>query len=168
VLVVEHIELYAATGPAPVDDLDYCIPLGKSKVVRPGSAFTVLTSLAMVKPCVEAAEETGIDAEVIDLRSLDRAGLDWATIGASVAKTNNLLIVEQGNLGTSYGAIVADEAQRRLFDHLDQPVQRLTGGEGAPTISKVLDAAAHAGPDDVKAAYRAMLADTGRSLMAAE
>ena len=168
VLVVEHIELYASTGPGPADDLDYYIPLGKAKVVRPGTAFTVLTSLAMVRHCVEVADAMEVDAEVIDLRSLDRAGIDWETIAASVARTNNLLIVEQGNLGTSYGAMIADEAQRRLFDNLDQPIRRVTGGEGAPTISRVLDFAAHAGDDEIREAYRAMLSDTGRGLMAAE
>ena len=69
----------------------------------------------MVERCLEAVEETEIDAEVIDLRTLDRASLDWATIEASVRKTHNVLIVEQGARGTSYGAMVADEIQRRYF-----------------------------------------------------
>ncbi|HEX9648642.1 MAG TPA: thiamine pyrophosphate-dependent enzyme [Alphaproteobacteria bacterium] len=162
VLVVEHLDLYGATGPAPVDDLDYFIPLGKAKVVRPGEDFTVLASLSMVRPCVEVADRLGVSAEVIDLRSLDRAGLDWQTIGGSVAKTNNVLIVEQGTRGTSWGGPVADEIQRRLFDYLDQPVQRVCGAESAPTISKSLDQAANAGAGDIERAYREVLAATGR------
>jgi 2-oxoisovalerate dehydrogenase E1 component len=88
------------------------------------------------------AESGGVDAEVIDLRWLDRASVDWETIGASIRKTNRVLIAEQGALGTSYGGWLADEIQRRFFDWLDHPVQRLTGGEASPTISKVLERAA--------------------------
>ena len=162
VLVIEHLDLYQTTGPAPAEDLDYYIPLGKAKVVRPGNDLTVLAALAMVWPSVEIADEMGVSAEVIDLRSLDRAGLDWDTIGASIAKTNNVLIVEQGTQGTSYGGSIADEIQRRFFDHLDQPVQRVVGGEAAPTISRVLDHAANAGPEDIVRGYERVLADAGR------
>src|SRR3546814_6025185 len=80
--------------------------------------------------------QTGVDAEVIDLRWLDRASIDWDTIGTSIQKTNNVLIVEQGAQGTSYGGWLSDEIQRRYFDWLDQPVQRVTGGEASPSISK--------------------------------
>ena len=154
VLVLEHVALYNSTGPAPADDLDYFIPLGRARVVRRGNALTILTYLAMVKPVLEVVEELGIDAEVIDLRSLDRAGIDWETIGASIKKTNAALIVEQGALGTSYGTILGDEIQRRLFDWLDHPVIRVHGGEASPSISKVLETAAIAGPDDIAAALR--------------
>ena len=93
--------------------------------------------------CLEAVEQVGdVDAEVIDLRWLDRASIDWDTIGASIKKTNNVLIAEQGAVGTSYGGWLADEIQRRFFDWLDQPVQRVTGGEASPSISKVLERAA--------------------------
>jgi len=161
VLVVEHLDLYQSNGPAPSDDLDYYIRLGKAKVVRSGADFTVLTSLAMVKPCVEVADKADIGAEVIDLRSLDRASLDWDTIGASVRKTNNVLIVEQGTQGTSFGGSIADELHRRFFDYLDQPVKRVVGGEAAPTISKVLDLAANAGDEDILDGYRDILSDSG-------
>jgi 2-oxoisovalerate dehydrogenase E1 component len=93
-----------------------------------------------------------VDAEVIDLRWLDRASIDWDTIGASIRKTNRVLIAEQGALGTSYGAWLADEIQRRFFDWLDHPVQRVTGGEASPTISKVLERAAVPQVSDVASA----------------
>ena len=67
-------------------------------------------------------EPAGVDADVIDLRWLDRASIDWETIDASIKKTNNVLIVEQGAVGTSYGGWLADEIQRRFFDWLDHPV----------------------------------------------
>ena len=113
----------------------------------------MLSYLAMVPYVLEAVEQYGeVDAEVIDLRWLDRASLDWETIEASVRKTNRVLIAEQGARGTSYGAWLADEVQRRCFDWLDAPVQRVTGGEASPSISKVLERAAIAQTDEVVAA----------------
>ena len=95
------------------------------------------------------------------LRSLDRAGLDWETIGASVRKTNAVLIAEQGPLGTSYGTLLGDEIQRRLFDWLDQPVERVLGGEASPSVSKVLERAALAGREEVLDGLRRVLAARG-------
>jgi len=164
VLVIEHVALYNSIGPGPLEDFDYFVPLGKAKIVRPGSVFTVLTYSAMTPLAVKAADEMGIDAEVIDLRSLDRAGLDWETIGASVRKTNNIVMLEQGPLTASYGATVTDELQRRFFDYLDQPVKRIHGGESSPSVSKVLERAAFVGIEEIRAGYAQMLADSGRPL----
>jgi 2-oxoisovalerate dehydrogenase E1 component len=164
VLVLEHVDLYASKGVAPTEDLDYCIPLGKARVVRPGSRLTILTYLAMVEKTRQVVEDLGVDAEIIDLRSLDRAGLDWETIEASIRKTNNVLIVEQGALGTSYGGFLADELQRRVFDWLDQPIMRVHGGEASPSISKVLEQAAFARPGDIEAGIRQAMAAQGAPL----
>ncbi|MBC8718561.1 dehydrogenase E1 component subunit alpha/beta [Ochrobactrum sp. Marseille-Q0166] len=166
VLVIEHVDLYNSKGAAPVDDLDYCIPFGKARIVRPGSKITILTYLAMVEKTRQVVEVLGVDAEIIDLRSLDRAGLDWDTITTSVRKTNNVLIVEQGALGTSYGAMLADELQRRIFDYLDQPIRRVTGGEASPSISKALETAACARPQEIEAGLRDMMAGQGLPLPA--
>jgi 2-oxoisovalerate dehydrogenase E1 component len=107
----------------------------------------------MTQYVLDAVTAVGnVDAEVIDLRWLDRASLDWNTIGESIRKTNRVLIAEQGPLGTSYGGWLADEIQRRFFDWLDHPVERVTGGEASPTISKVLERAAIARADEVASA----------------
>ncbi len=151
VVVLEHVDLYSSTGAAPVDDFDFCLPVGKAAVRRSGEKLTVLTYLAMTSYVLQAVEETSVDAEVIDLRWLDRASIDWDTIGESIRKTNNVLIAEQGALGTSYGGWLADEIQRRYFDWLDQPVQRVTGGVASPSISKVLERAAIAQDREVAA-----------------
>lgn len=164
VLVIEHVDLYASTGPAPVDDLDYLTPFGKAAVRRTGNDLTVLTYLSMPQHVLEAVEMTGVDAEVIDLRWLDRASLDWETVEASIRKTNNVLIVEQGALGTSYGGWLADELQRRCFDWLDQPIQRVTGGEASPSISKVLERAACARTEEVIEGLQRVMAGQGRPL----
>jgi 2-oxoisovalerate dehydrogenase E1 component len=151
VVVLEHVDLYTATGPGPVEDLDYCLPVGRAAIRRTGDEVTLISYLAMVHYALEAVEGTGVDAEVIDLRWLDRASIDWETIEGSVKKTNRVLIAEQGAVGTSYGGWLADEIQRRLFDWLDHPVERVTGGVASPSISKVLERAAIAQSDEVAA-----------------
>lgn len=153
VVVLEHVDLYTATGPGPVADWDFCIPVGKAAVRRTGGDITVLTYLAMTSYALQAVEQVGtVDAEVIDLRWLDRASIDWDTIGASIRKTNRVVIAEQGPRGTSYGSWLGDEIQRRFFDWLDHPVERITGGEASPSISKVLERAAIAQSEEVAVA----------------
>ena len=149
VLVIEHVDLYGRADSVPEGDLDYIIPPGSAAVKRAGSDVTVLTYLSMVHHSLEAVEQTGIDAEVVDLRWLDRASIDWETIGESIKKTGNVVIVEQGARDTGYGAWLSDEIQRRFFDWLDQPVQRVTGGVASPSISKVLERAAIAKTEEV-------------------
>ena len=157
VLVLEHVDLYPRVGEGPVDDLDYCLPVGRAAVRRSGGELTILSYLAMTNYVLEAVEQVrDVDPEVIDLRWLDRASIDWDTIGESIRKTNNVLIAEQGARGTSYGGWLADEIQRRFFDWLDAPVQRVTGGEASPSISKVLERAAIAQAPEVAAALLAM------------
>jgi 2-oxoisovalerate dehydrogenase E1 component len=151
VLMLEHVDLYGSAGEVPVDDYDYALPFGSAAVRRAGSDVTVLTYLSQVAASAAAIERSGVDAELIDLRFLDRASLDWDTVGESVRKTNAVLIVEQGSTGPSYGGWLADEIQRRFFDWLDQPVQRVTGGEASPSISKVLEQAAITTVDDIVA-----------------
>lgn len=151
VLVIEHVDLYGDKGDIPAGDLDYQIPFGSARLVREGSEVTVLSYLSMVEKSHQAILQTGMDAELIDLRFLDRASVDWAAIEASITKTNAVIIVEQGARGTSYGGWLSDEIQRRFFDHLDQPVMRVSGGEASPSISKVLEAAAIAGVADIVA-----------------
>ena len=116
---------------------------------------TVISYLSMVRHCLEALEQVPeVSADLIDLRWLDRASVDWDTITASVRKTNRVLIVEQGAVGTSYGGWLSDEIQRRLFDWLDAPVTRVTGSTASPSISKVLERAAIARTEEVVEALR--------------
>jgi 2-oxoisovalerate dehydrogenase E1 component len=152
VVVLEHVDLYNSQGPGPVDDWDYCLPVGQASVRRHGTDVTVLTYLGMTPYVLEAAEGHEVDAEVIDLRWLDRASLDWSTIESSLTKTNQLLIAEQGAVGTSYGGWLADEIHRRYFDLMDAPVRRVTGGVASPSISRILEGAAIAKAPEVRLA----------------
>jgi len=161
VVVLEHVDLYTALGQAPTADLDYQLPFGKAALRRTGRDATIISYLSMVSHVLEAVEQEGLDADVIDLRWLDRASLDWETIEESVRKTNAVLIVEQGAVGTSYGGWLADEIHRRLFDWLDQPVQRVTGAEASPSISKVLERAAFAGTEEIATGIRRLVAGMG-------
>lgn len=152
VLVIESVDLYNSTGEGPVDDLDYVLPVGQAALVRTGKQLTIISYLMMTNFVLEALDAMpGIDADVIDLRWLDRASIDWETIGASIRKTNHVLIAEQGAVGTGYGAWLADEIQRRFFFWLDQPIERVTGGVASPSISKVLERAAIAQTAEVQA-----------------
>ncbi len=161
VLVIEHIDLYGRTDQVPDGALDYVIPPGRAALRRRGEELTIISYLSMVSMCEQAIDDTGVSADLIDLRWLDRASLDWETIEQSVRTTNAVLVVEQGARGTSYGGWLVDELQRRLFDWLDQPVQRVTGGEASPSISRVLERAAIAGREEVVAGIEAMRRDMG-------
>ena len=156
VVVLEHVDLYATRGPVPAGDRDYRLEVGRAAVRRRGDDMTILSYLNMVDVSLRAAEEVdGLSAEVIDLRWLDRASIDWDTIGESIRRTNNVVIVEQGARSTSYGGWLADEIQRRYFDWLDQPVQRVTGSLSSPSISKALETAALAQREDIVETLRA-------------
>jgi len=162
-LMIEHVDLYTQRGDIPAEDLDYQIEFGKARVVREGKDATVISYLNMVNIAKEALDQTGLDADLIDLRWLDRASIDWNTIEASIKKTNSVVIVEQGVQGTSYGGWLSDEIQRRFFDYLDQPVQRVHGREASPSISKVLERASIAGLEEVVAGLEKIKEGFGRN-----
>lgn len=143
VVILEHdADLYNSMVTVPEGELDFYTPIGKAVVRRKGDEATILTYLSMVQRSLDAVENLGRDVEVVDLRWLDRGSIDWETIEASIKKTNRVVIVEQGSLGTSYGGWLADEINRRYFDWLDAPVERVVGAESSPSISRVLEAAA--------------------------
>ncbi len=103
----------------------YRIELGKAAVVREGEALTILTYGTMVHVCMTVVTETGIDAEVIDLRTL--LPLDIETIEASVKKTGRCMVVHEATRTSGFGAELAALVQERCFYHLEAPVERVTG-----------------------------------------
>ncbi|MDQ0322523.1 2-oxoisovalerate dehydrogenase E1 component beta subunit [Pararhizobium capsulatum DSM 1112] len=103
----------------------YTIPIGKADIRRQGSAVTVVAYGTMVHVALAATEETGIDAEVIDLRSL--APIDLATIVQSVQKTGRCVVVHEATLTSGFGGEVAALVQEHCFYHLEAPVVRVAG-----------------------------------------
>jgi 2-oxoisovalerate dehydrogenase E1 component beta subunit len=106
-------------------DGHYLTPLGKAAVRREGEALTVLTYGTMVHVAQEAAAETGVDAEILDLRTL--LPLDLDAILASVRKTGRCVIVHEATLTSGFGAELAALVQENCFFHLEAPVTRVTG-----------------------------------------
>ncbi len=103
----------------------YAIPLGQAAIVRPGAAVTILAYGTMVHVALAGAEEAGVDAEVIDLRTL--LPLDIDTITASVAKTGRCVIAHEATRTSGFGAELAALVQERCFYHLEAPIVRVTG-----------------------------------------
>ncbi|MFO1017326.1 MAG: alpha-ketoacid dehydrogenase subunit beta [Hyphomonadaceae bacterium] len=103
----------------------YKIPLGKANIVREGADCTVLAYGTMVHVALAAAEDSGIDAEVIDLRTL--LPVDIETIVASVAKTGRCVIVHEATRTSGYGAELSALVQEHCFYQLEAPIQRVTG-----------------------------------------
>jgi 2-oxoisovalerate dehydrogenase E1 component beta subunit len=103
----------------------YALPLGEAAVRRSGEAVTVITYGTMVHVALAAVEETGVDAEVIDLRTL--VPLDLETIVASVRKTGRCLVLHEATLTSGFGAEVAAEVQANCFFNLEAPVMRVAG-----------------------------------------
>ena len=161
VLMVEYNDLLRTSGPVP-EDWNYIVPFGKARVARAGKRCTILTFGPMVGICCEVADRSGIDAEVIDLRTLDPLGLDWDMITESVERTNALMIAEESARGTSIGSRIVSDAQSRLFDHLDHEIVHVTGANASPVVSKVLERAALAGTESVEAALRSIDNRRGR------
>lgn len=156
VLVVEYQELFQTSGPVP-NDWNYIVPFGKAKIRKPGSDCTVLTYGPMVKKSIDAAEETGINAEVIDLRTLDPYGLDWDTIGDSIERTGRALIAEQTTRGTSMGAHYVKGIQERFLDWLDHEIVHVSGTNSSPVVSKILEQAALAGQAEIAAGLKTVM-----------
>jgi len=112
-----------AAGEVPEDY--YTVPLGQARVVRSGNDLTLLAYGTMVHVCVAAAEESGIDADVIDLRTL--VPLDLPTIVQSVEKTGRCVIVHEATRTSGFGAELSALVQEHCFYHLEAPIERVTG-----------------------------------------
>ncbi|MDX7952094.1 alpha-ketoacid dehydrogenase subunit beta [Lichenihabitans sp. Uapishka_5] len=129
VMIFEHKLLYKTKGPVP--EGHYTVPIGVAEVRRQGSHVTIVATAIMVHRALEAAAklaEEGIEAEVIDLRSL--RPMDTSTLVESVKKTGRLACVYEGVKTLGIGAeIAAAIAESEAFDYLDAPILRLGGAE---------------------------------------
>jgi pyruvate dehydrogenase E1 component beta subunit len=143
VIFIEHETLYGARGDVPEND-DHVMNFGEAAVRREGTDVTIVGILRMAHIAQQAAKtlanDHNVEAEVIDPRTLRPLDLD--TILDSVRKTNRLVIAEEGwphgGVGANIAALVAEQA----FDHLDAPVQRVTGADVPMPYSKRLEQSA--------------------------
>jgi acetoin:2,6-dichlorophenolindophenol oxidoreductase subunit beta len=154
VAVLEHKALYFQKGPVPEGDV--VVPLGKARVIREGRDVTMISyskavDLALAAAGVLAGE--GVEAEVIDLRSLKPLDLD--TILASVTKTNRVVLVHEAHRFCGFGAELAATIQEKAFHDLDAPVQRVAALDVPIPFGRLLEEAALPQVSGVIAAVRA-------------
>ncbi len=116
---------WARHGASDVPDGHYTIPLGKAATVRTGGAVTILAYGTMVHVGLAAARDAGIDAEILDLRTL--VPLDIEAIAASVRKTGRCVVLHEATRTGGFGAELAALVQEHCFHHLEAPVERVTG-----------------------------------------
>ncbi|GAA0560370.1 alpha-ketoacid dehydrogenase subunit beta [Rhizomicrobium electricum] len=116
---------WAKHKASEVPEGHYAVPLGKAATARAGSAVTVLTYGTMVHVAIAAAEETGIDAEVVDLRTLMPVDID--AIVRSVQKTGRCVVAHEATLTSGFGAELCALVQEHCFWHLEAPIQRVAG-----------------------------------------
>jgi acetoin:2,6-dichlorophenolindophenol oxidoreductase subunit beta len=154
VIFLEHKRLYSIKGPHPTEET---VPLGKAAVARDGSDVTIVSALRGVRDSLEAAEALagdGIDAEVIDLRSL--RPLDHETVLESVAKTNRLMLVEEGTRVGGWAGNLLGIVTAEGLDHLDDAWIVATADTPAP-YSPTLEDAWLPGAAEIAAAVRERL-----------
>ncbi len=144
VVFIEHESLYGTKGEVPDDEDSEPLKFGEAAVRREGSDVTIVGVLKMAQVAGQAAEKLasdhGVEAEVIDPRTLRPLDLD--TILDSVRRTNRAVIVEEGWPHGGVGANLATLITEQAFDHLDAPVQRVTGADVPMPYSKRLEQAA--------------------------
>jgi pyruvate dehydrogenase E1 component beta subunit len=153
VIFLENELLYGHSSPVPKLD-DFVLPIGKAKIARAGNDVTIIAWSMGMNYALKAAEELandGIDAEVIDLRTLKP--LDTDTVIASVQKTGRAVTVEEGWRQNGVGAELAARIMERAFDYLDAPVTRVSGKDvpmpyaanleklALPSVAEVVEAA---------------------------
>ncbi len=156
VIFLENEILYGHSSPVPKLD-DFVLPIGKAKIARAGNDVTIIAWSMGMKYALEAAEELakdGIEAEVIDLRTLKP--MDTETIVESIKKTGRAVTVEEGWQQSGVGAEIAARIMEHAFDYLDAPVARVSGKDVPMPYAATLEKLALPSVDEVIAAARAV------------
>jgi pyruvate dehydrogenase E1 component beta subunit len=155
VVFLENELLYGQSFDVP--EGDWALPIGRARIVRPGRDVTLVAYSIAVGVALAAAETLageGIEAEVLDLRTL--RPLDTAAVLASLARTNRMVVVEEGWPACSIAAEIMALAMEQGFDHLDAPVLRVTNADVPLPYAANLERAALVKPEDVVKAARAV------------
>ncbi|BCH32821.1 pyruvate dehydrogenase complex E1 component subunit beta [Mesorhizobium sp. L-8-10] len=156
VIFLENEILYGHTFEVPKLD-DFVLPIGKARIHKPGRDVTIVSFGIGMTYAVKAEAELrgmGIDAEIIDLRTIRPMDLD--TIVASVKKTNRLVVVEEGFPQSSVGDFIANQVSQRAFDHLDAPVITVAGKDVPMPYAANLEKLALPNVGEVVAAVKAV------------
>ncbi len=156
VLVLENEILYGTSGPVPKGD-DWLVPIGKARIARPGRHVTVVSFARGMQYALAAADvlaKEGIEAEVIDLRSL--RPIDWETIIGSVKRTNRLVTVEEAWPVCSVGSEICAQAAIQAFDYLDAPPAKVSGADVPMPYAANLEKLALPNAEQVVAAVKAV------------
>ncbi len=156
VLFIEHATMYQVRGEVPEGEV--LVPIGRSKVQRPGSDATLVAYSKGLDLSLKAAEELaaqGVEVEVVDLRTL--RPLDMAPVLESVRKTNRAVVVEEGWRSFGVGAEVAARIQEEAFDDLDAPILRVAQKEVPLPYNRMLEQSALPQVSDVVAAVQEVL-----------
>lgn len=138
VLFLEHELIYGDKMEIPVEE--YLVPIGKAKILVPGKDITIVSHSYMLHACRQAVKELaekGIEAELIDLRTIKP--LDIATIADSVRRTNNCVLVEEGHKYAGITAEVGFQLMEHCFEYLDAPIARVCQKETPMPYSKALE-----------------------------
>jgi len=157
IIFLENEIVYGRSFPVPRMD-DYLVPIGKARVIREGVHMTLVAHSISVGLIMEAAQKLaaeGIEAELIDLRSL--RPLDIATILQSVRKTNRIVTVEQGWPICSIGSEIAAQVIEHAFDYLDAPPLKIAGKDVPMPYAANLEKLALPSLDDVIGAAKSVL-----------
>jgi len=156
VLFIEHATLYQWRGEVP--EGDYTIPIGKSKIQRPGDAVTVVSyskGLQLSMQAADALAKEGINIEVVDLRTL--RPLDMEPVIESFKKTNRAVIVEEGWRSYGVGAEVAARLYEEAFDYIDAPIKRVAQKEVPLPYNRTLEQMALPQVEDIVKAVKEVL-----------
>ncbi len=156
ILFIEHATLYQSRGEVPEED--YVIPIGKSKIQRPGQHVTIVTYSKMLELSLKAADllaKEGIEAEIVDLRSL--RPLDMEPVIQSFKKTNRAVIVEEGWRSYGVGSEVAARIYEEAFDYVDAPIQRIAQKETPLPYNRTLEQMALPQVEDIVRAVKEVL-----------
>jgi pyruvate dehydrogenase E1 component beta subunit len=156
VLFIEHATMYQVRGEVP--EGDFTIPIGKSKVQRPGKDVTVVAYSKGLEISLKAAEtlaQDGIDVEVVDLRTL--RPLDMEPVLESFKKTNRAVIVEEGWKSYGVGAEVSSRIYEEVFDYVDAPIKRVAQKEVPLPYNRNLEQMALPQVEDVIRAVKEVL-----------
>ena len=148
VIFIESKLLYGRRGEVPEED--YVVPLGAARVVQDGTDVVIVAYSRMVEEALKAARalaESGVSAEVVDLRSL--SPLDMDTVTASVEKCGRVVVVEEGHLTGGVGAEVGARIMERCFDFLEAPIRRVAALDVPVPASVVLERAATPDWEDI-------------------